>query len=155
MAMRPEDLRSAVAQLGALVEHLAAGADELAVDPRVDRGRREGGYPVTVLKSQNDIEVSFEGTSDSVAGQCPKKLATGLLIGWRYLVLPEGCVRVLGLVVGGCRDYLPGVGQGVADNPEEPGVVELAALGGGEHVGRNVERHKTSWIHCSYPDSHS
>lgn len=33
VAMGPGVWRSAVAQLGALVEYLAAGADELAIDP--------------------------------------------------------------------------------------------------------------------------
>ena len=99
---------------------------------------------MTVLESQHDAEVAFERTADRVAGQCPQELAAGLLIGWGHLVLPERGVGVLGLVINGRADDLPRVGQRVADDRQEPGVVEIAAFGGGQHVGGNVERHKTS-----------
>jgi hypothetical protein len=45
-------------------------------------------------------------------------------------------------VVGGRgRHHLPGVGQRVTHDGEEARVVQLAPLGGGEHLGGDVERH--------------
>jgi hypothetical protein len=139
----PEFL-SAVTQFRALIEDLAAGADELAIGGRVDGGRCEGGHPVAVLEGEDDAEVPFERAADRGAGQGAQELAAGLLAGWGHLVLPERCVGVLGVVVDGGADDVPGVGKRVADDGNEPRVIEFAVLCCGQYVRGNVERHKTS-----------
>src|SRR5256886_9979510 len=66
---------SAVAQLGRLVEQLAARRDERPMALATDRRRAERGHPVAVLEGQRDAEVALQATADRVARQRPQQLA--------------------------------------------------------------------------------
>src|SRR5690242_20808922 len=133
---------SAVAALRALVEQLTADAGEGAVGGAVDHGRVERGDTMAVLEGQHDPEVPLERAADGVARQGAQELAAVLLTGWGDIVLAEGFAGP----IGGCRrDDFPGVGQRVADDGEERGVVYWAALGGVQDRCGDVEGHKSSW----------
>lgn len=120
------------------VRELAAPGHEGLVAGAADGVEGEGRHPVAVLEGELGAEVALQAAPDGVAGQGAQQLAALHLGRRRDLVVGEVAVAV---AQGGhdLADDLPGVRQRLADAPDELGVGHLAALGGGEQVGGDVQ----------------
>src|SRR6266545_8289335 len=124
---RPGALRadSAVAQLGALVEQLAARRDERLVLGATHRADLERGYPVAVLEGELHAEVALQPTADRVGGERAQELAALRLARRRNAVVGERRAAPLH-ATGHLADDLPRVGQRRPHALDERVVVDLS-----------------------------
>src|SRR2546429_3414190 len=134
---------SAVAQLGRLVEQLAARRDERPMALATDRRRAERGHPVAVLEGQREAEMALQATADRVARQRPQQLAAVPLARRGYRVL--GVLAAAFQVGGDLADDAPRVGQGLPHTVDELRVRHLAGFGPVEQRGRYVQGHDLSF----------